>query len=308
MRKKQLFRFITAVVCVVGSITGSYAAEEANQTNQLIRDLELQIQRAERERLADPWFLRDLRQILGRYDNPWQRPVLMDDFSGPGPKPAAHWTVRSGEFLIDWRHGLRSVVQTVTQPAPKKQQQKADGEDIAAALFGAFLEQAINKDGNKRSSSSMATTNKKEPAWMQAPVTLSNAFALSFKISQRALNGSRLGEFMIGPYTSREPEGYRLFIHTGTAKGQTSLQLVRYSSNGGAGVVELYQQPLNLADGKIHDFRWTRDRQGVMQVILDGKTVIQAPDRSVRQDYVGLEVSNKSGDFALRELKLHAAN
>ncbi len=109
------FRSIFPPLSVV-LVAGLWAApaqaqgvEPGNQVQTLVNELRAELDRAEKDRLADPWFLRDLRQILDRYDLPWQVRILHDDFSGQGPGPDAPWRVTAGEFLIDWRHGLRTV-------------------------------------------------------------------------------------------------------------------------------------------------------------------------------------------------------
>ena len=59
-----------------------------SQLRVLLKELKKQFDRGERERLIDPWYLRDLRKVLGRYENPWDRRLFSDDFSGRGPQPA----------------------------------------------------------------------------------------------------------------------------------------------------------------------------------------------------------------------------
>ena len=52
------------------------------QLQDLIKELKTQLQRGERERLIDPWFLRDLRETIGRYEYPWVKRLFSDDFAG----------------------------------------------------------------------------------------------------------------------------------------------------------------------------------------------------------------------------------
>ena len=58
------------------------AGEESEAA--LIEELRKLIDRGEKERLADPWFLRDLRALLDRYDFPWREQILSEDSPGAG--------------------------------------------------------------------------------------------------------------------------------------------------------------------------------------------------------------------------------
>ena len=69
---------------------------EADQLQTMLDELRALIDKGERERLADPWYLRDLKDLVGRYDWPWRNRVLSDDFSGRGPQPELPWRVTGG--------------------------------------------------------------------------------------------------------------------------------------------------------------------------------------------------------------------
>ncbi len=305
---KQLHTSV--LLCVLGLFSlASVQAQQAQtpelRLQQLISDLQVQIQRAERERLADPWFIKDLQQLIGQYDNPWQRQLLFDDFSARGPAPAAPWSVESGEFLIDWRFGLRSVISPATSSASSTTEKKKGKEDLAAALLGAFLNQALEGDDAKQETAKPAEA---ELASVNALLALPNAFAIDLQFTSRDLNGKQLGHLAFGPYqaNSNRP-GYRLHYYNGTASGEASLSLNRVSSRGGESILDLYAEPLNLIDGNTHTIRWTRDTQGQMSVSLDGKAVFEVKDRSYRDAFDGLVIENHAGDFAIRQIEVHGA-
>ena len=72
--------------------------EDDNRTQRLIDELKGLIDKGESERLADPWYLRDLRGLVQRYDWPWRRLLFFDDFLGPGPAAGSALEGHGGRF------------------------------------------------------------------------------------------------------------------------------------------------------------------------------------------------------------------
>jgi hypothetical protein len=267
------------------------AQESADPVQGLVNELRGELDRAEQERLIDPWFLRDLRELLDRYDWPWQNRLLSDDFSGRGPGPDAPWQVTAGEFLIDWRYGLRSVIE------PPRQAQTSAEQDPTKALIGTLLQQALTGQQGSQQAAAEPTF-----AAMIAPVPISNAFAMEVELSSRAVAESQ-GRFELGPYQGEAANaGYRLAYTPGAPAGSPSLELLRVSPRGTVSTLEFHDQPLNLEDGQPHTLTWTRDRAGAMSVHLDGQQLIQATDRGFRETFEGLAVVNSGGDYALRRI------
>lgn len=268
------------------------------EVQTLVDEIRAELDRAEQERLADPWFLRDLRGILDRYDRPWQSRLLDDDFSGQGPGPDAPWKVTAGEFLIDWNRGLRSVVK------PARQRGQSGSDHAVEQIVGAILNQAL---GGGQSGQSAAS---QEPGFaaMIAPLALPNAFSLEVELSSRTVDGVRGGRFELGPYQGADAKaGYRLVYTPGTADGGKSLELLRLSPSGAVTTLDFYDRPVDLEDDETHRLAWTRDETGLMVVRLDGETLMQITDRGFRDAFDGLAVVNGGGDFALRRVVLDGA-
>ena len=158
----------------------------AGDINQLIDEINTLVERGERERLADPWFLHDLRTVIDKYDYPWRERILYEDFSGPDTLPGSPWEVTAGEFRIDWRYGLRSVVigetPEASQPAQPQQQQGSD--DAAKILFGVILQQALENQQSGTTSQSPPPSTTPEPshASVAAELPIPNAFAIQIEI------------------------------------------------------------------------------------------------------------------------------
>ena len=258
--------------------------------------------RGERERLIDPWYLRDLRNLLGRYENPWDKRLFSDDFSGRGPQPDAPWQVTAGEFLIDWRYGLRSVVEAPA-PVPQRAETKSSEKQAMKQLFGQLLQQTLRGQQGGQSAEEPPPPSGPGFAAAIAPVKVTNAFALRVDLTSRVVQGVPGARLEFGPYQGADASaGYRLAYSPGPTGGAPSLALLRLSSRGGISTIELYDQPLELEDGNSHVIEWTRDGRGHMVVRVDGTEVINVTDRSFRDPFDGVALVNSGGDYALRSI------
>jgi len=268
------------------------------QIEELIDELKIQLQRGERERLIDPWFLRDLRLTIGRYEYPWGKRLFSDDFSGRGPQPDPPWQVTAGEFLIDWRYGLRSVVKPRRQA---REERGATEEEAVGQLLGELLREAMR---GKEEQQRPADVTPAEPGFAAAiaPVMITNAFALRLEMTSRPVEGTVAPRFEMGPYQGKEASvGYRLVYTPGTTP---SLELISVSARGTVSTIELYGKPLELEDGQVHVIEWTRAVDGLMVIRVDGNEVMNVADRRFRDPFEGFAVVNSGGDYALRSITI----
>ena len=274
-------------------------AAEDSQLKALIEELSSQLDRGEKERLIDPWYLRDLRKVLGRYENPWDTILFSDDFSGRGPQPEPPWKVTAGEFLIDWRYGLRSVIEA---PAPASAPETKSSEDTVQKLFGQLLQQTLQGQQNQQDQQEAAAPAAPSYAAAIAPVKITNAFALRLELTARPVPGVVEPRFEFGPYQGANASaGYRLAYNPGAAGGTPSLELLRLTSRG-TSTLELSDKALKFEDGKSHVVEWTRDSGGRMVIRVDDVEVITVTDRSFRDPFDGIALVNSGGDYALRSV------
>jgi hypothetical protein len=270
-------------------------AAEDSQLKALIKELRSQFDRGEKERLIDPWYLRDLRKVLGGYENTWDTVLFSDDFSGRGSLPEPPWQITAGEFLIDWRYGLRSVIEAPPPaPAPESKSEK----DTVQQLFGQLLQQTLQGDQNQQEQAAAPATPSYAAAI--APVKITNAFALRLELTARQVPGVAEPRFEFGPYQGANASaGYRLAYNPGAARGTPSLELLRLSSRG-TSTLEITDKVLKFEDGNIHVIEWTRDSGGRMVIRVDDAEVISVTDRSFRDPFDGIALVNSGGDYALR--------
>lgn len=299
--------FVLAVSGPVYAQKGD-SPDDNNRLQTLIDELKGLIEKGEKDRLADPWYLRDLRDTIGRYDWPWRANLLSDDFSGRGPMPDAPWKVVTGEFLIDWRYGMRSVVKPTpkVQPKPQAQPRQPGKEDAARQLLGGILKQALGiKEEEPQRKEPVAPEAEIVEAKVIAPVRITNSFATEMEITSRPLDGTAKGGLEWGLYQGpKAVAGYWLAYLPDAAPGSPSLELIRRSSRGRSATLELYDKPLDLVDNAAHKLIWTRDEAGIMKIKVDGRQFIVVTDRSFRDPFSGVAIVNKGGDYAVRRIKI----
>ncbi len=281
-------------------------ASAENQLGDLIDELRSQLERGEKERLIDPWFLRDLRQALDRYDNPWDTLIFEDSFSTRGSRPAPPWQVVSGEMLVDWRYGMRSVVEPVAvkQPAAEPEPEPEEPDDPLGQIFGALLKKATGTQQQTQTQTqpTLDLGTETTPAVAIVPRPISNAFSVRVELTTRRLDGTDAPRFEMGPYQGQDAAaGYRLAVLPGS---RPLLELTSISSRGTVSTVDLNDGDLALADGKAHVVLWTRTADGRMAVSVDGTEVINVSDRRFTGGFDGVSVANQGGDFALRSIRI----
>jgi hypothetical protein len=289
-----LFCLSTVLVSAAENESGYSAWQAATpvadgSVESLVKELNELIDQAERARAADRNFLADLRALADRYDWPWQQEIFQSDFTDGKYQRPLPWKITSGEFRAERGLGMHSRVDAGTAPASPPGEQ-----DLAGAILGVILDQAL-KTGD-----GPGQTAEASPASMHLMRRVSNAFAVDAEVDARGADGQvHISLFQ----NNTEGLGYRLVFMPGDRAG---LELQRIGSRG----VAVIDTATNLAapGNQLHTLQWTRDRNGSMNVTLNGSPVLSTTDRSLRDPFDGIEFSNRSGEFALRSLKLSGVN
>jgi hypothetical protein len=257
----------------------------SGDVDTLVRDLEQLIDQAEKDRAADPQFLDDLRGVLAGYQNPWSERLLYDDFRDGNYTGNPKWTVSSGAFKVDTKGNNIGLRSTIVAPGTSTTQSTGN---VATDILGAILS----------SQNSQQSTSTDAYAAIYTPVKVSNAFATRLEF----VSGERRGRLDFGPYQG--PSGsvaYRVAYLPGQSKD--SLRLIRITSKG-AVAIGTYKGALNLEDNRRHVIEWTRDRNGVMSVLVDGQELITATDRTITKPFDGLMLINSGGTYYVRSVTL----
>ncbi len=261
----------------------------------MVDQLRKLVSEAERDRAADRRFLSDLRALIGSYDKPWRKQVLYDNFRDGDFSHDPKWQLGSGNFFIDRKTGLRSIVEEVVVAAPQQKTEKPGssgdlGVDLASAIFGAMLESPRRKPAP----AAAPEPEPLQPATIEAAIRLSNAFSLQLELrSRQAGEGLELA-------IENNGGGYRLAYRPGSPG---HYELLRTTSRGMA-LIERNDQGPSLEDDARHQLSWTRDSAGFMRISLDKSLLMEFRDRSFRKPFDRFIVHNLGGDFSIRELSL----
>lgn len=293
-----------------GGVSGAIAAEpdyqawpgagssvEAQDTQSLIDELRDIIDQADRARAADPRFIADLRAALHRYDFPWQRNLVFDNFRDGDFTQSPAWQVAQGDFAVAWGGGLTSRVDAPAATAGSGQQgsQEVRPEDLAVAVLGQLLANRNRQQQDQAAGDQTAAAG--QPAEIFLPTTVTNAFALTATLSGRPMDNAQ--GFDIAVYQDSDRRvGYRLSFTPGRG-----FALLRSSSRGTA-TIDSGGADIVLADGNDHLLEWTRAADGAMAVTVDGNEVLSTLDRGFRDPFAGFTLINRGGDYILRAIKI----
>ena len=281
------------------------AATGAQRQQDFVDTLKGMIDEAEKARAADPQFLRDLRGLAREYDRPRRRVVLSDRFEDGDFTHNPAWTVTQGRYWVERGWGLRSSVkaEAAAQSAPEPERRK--GRDVAAAIFGQILQQALDPEGKLGSGQTGGQTAGAAggaPATaIQTALAVTNAFAVEIDFSSWSAEGRlEIGPYQGAPKGAERAQGYVLAYTPGGG-----LELLRVSPRG-SNIIDSRTGLTALEDKKTHRLLWTRNADGLMAVSIDGREVLKASDQASRGPFEGFRIVNRGGDYILKRIAVFA--
>lgn len=277
---------------------GATAATSGGSTESLLKDLKTLVDEAEQARAADRLFLRDLRDLMARYERPWTSRVLFDDFQDGDFTRNPTWKVASGEYWVEAGYGLRSkAVAGSGSAAGTTENRKISKEELAISILGAVL-QGANKNGGNTNTAPAPTPVAAAPAVLSTQAKISNAFALNTVFS--SWKGE--GDFAFAVTQGAGGSGYRLVYTPKQAGRGARLDLLRVSTRGEGAIDSV---SLNtLEDKKNHTLSWTRGKDGAMSVSIDGKAVLSARDIGFRDAFDGFALRNTGADVIVKSVEV----
>ncbi len=268
-----------------------YAAENNHQ--ELIDDMTVLLDQAEKDRSANTRFLKQARDLLRSYEWPWQTSLLEETFRDGDYTRSPAWVVDSGKFQVVRGQGLRS--QTSTQSTAPTTVTQGQPRDAVSQILD-ILRQGTA--GNQTQQAAPAAT-RTVPAAIHTVVSITNSFLIEIDVS--SLVNSADSGFSIGPYQGeRRDTGYQLVYRGGT---RPALELHRFTAGRNA-IVEV-REDITLLDDTIHTLIWLRRNDGEMSVLLDGSEMFTTSDRGLRDTFSGFMLVDETGEFSFSRVSIH---
>lgn len=254
------------------------ASQANSELTQFIEQLKTLLKEATASRAADPVFLKDVEDLIASYENPWSTQLFFDDFSDGNFTANPKWTVSAGDWIID-RQGTHRGLRSHIVPEGQTTGQNITIGNIVIGTIGS------------------GQTGAGGYASIYTPVRISNAFRIEMAITSK----HKYGRWDFGPYQGSSGKvAYRLTYFPNATPG---LQLSRVTSQGTT-VIATYNQPLRLETESDHALVWTRDRNGLMHVAIDGKPLIQVTDTGIRDPFDGFLMINSGGQYSVRSIRI----
>lgn len=269
-------------------------AASSQDIKSLLKDLNKLINEAEQARAADRVFLRDLKDLAARYENPWSVRNFSDDFMDGDYIRDPQWSVKSGKYWVERGYGLRNETTSLSEAkVASTSAKKVSKEEMIISIFGAVL------NGNKKTTATAPPPQAKaKPAMITARTRITNAFSLTTKIS----SWNAQGRFEIGVTQGTSGAGYRLAYSPGANGAKSLLELIKITSRG-QGVID-QMSIASLEDKRTHTFVWTRGSDGLMNVSVDGTAALNARDQSFRDAFSGVQFTSDGADVIVKSINI----
>lgn len=300
MRQVLLHILAAAALLSVAGIVPPPARGESNpEIQEMVDELRALTERSREQRAADRWLQQALEDLVSKYDWPWRRELLSDDFSDGNYTKAPSWQVLSGEFWVDRTLGLRSSVEPPPPARTEETRERSSGssKDLGRSIFDALMNQAMEREGEGAGEPDRAAVQG-GPARIRLAEEITNAFSLDATFSVHNAPGEP-GHFEIA--LLQEPQGdfgYVLAIQT----GETGLLDLYRLRAGRRELVYGTRLGATLGDGSPHRLVWRQAADGQVQVLLDDEEAVNLRDRAFRDGYGLLELINRAGELAVRSI------
>jgi len=294
MKINQVAAFTVLTLTLVAPVQAQTAPgpSDSDRTQQLVDQLKDVIRGAEQQRGSNQPMVRQLRDLVRRYDWPWRVSLLYDDFRDGDYTYNPRWVVDNGEFWVARGGGLRSNFDPSVYRARRTADRRSDssGLDVLADILLGSRE----RDGGA------APAGLKSESEIFTRVGMTNAFAVKLQLNLRS-GAEQNSRFEFGPFQGDDrSSGYRLAYNAG---GNPALSLLRFGPNR-SGIIETADQGIALDDGNPHTIEWRRGNDSEMVVLLDDKTVIRTVDHAYDDPFDGLSVVNKGGAFEIKQVSI----
>ena len=272
---------------------------------QWLEELRQLSQQARQRNAADRWLLRSLDDLVARYESPWKRAILYEDFSDGDFTRNPGWQVLEGDFQVLRGQGLNSTVrryrdrpQTTTPSKPQQAPETALGDLIVGALLERALGPDLSSPGTDNTAPAIEAGDQDGPNRIRLKADVSNAFSMLINLRTRNTDDTQIELALLQSTQARY--GYRLRLQTGP-RGFVELERIR----GGRGAI-IGSKSLDamLDDQRFHDIGWAQLPDGTVTLTIDGQEVFTIRDRAFRDGYPWLALDHLDGELTVRSLRI----
>ena len=265
---------------------------------ELVKNLRALVDKAERDKAANPLFLKDLRNLADQYGGPvagWPVRLLYDDFQDGQYTSNPAWTVTAGRWQVGNVGGTPALFSQVRLPNSSGQSSNNNtAADFLLSALGTALNQQNDQNQNNQNQQGQDS---------RATILTSVAITDQFQIKLTMLSGGeRGGQFNFGPYAGKRAESsYQLTYEPAAARGLVLSRL----TNGSTQTLASSSGSVDLENGQSHVIEWTRGPGGKMTVTVDGKAVLQATDVWTHKPFTGFVMVNAGGSYGVRSVLIN---
>ena len=328
-RRRFMLRRHLAAVLLVGTLAVPAAADDGSRYSEwrpddagsagpealdaLVQDLEALIDEADRARAADPRFLQDLRDTIAAHAAGAEprAALFRDDFGDGDYTDDPGWTVVSGDFSVDPRLGLHTVVPLARTEARKSgdvldslmdtgSSFLDSGKDALGDLLSGEKELGDLLDSGSRKANEDTAPAEPALAEIMLAADIPNAFLLEIEMTSRIAHEDARLEIDLHQ-RGADYAGYRLSYLPGS---DPALVLSRFGRRGVVAIGE-HSDRLALEDGHSHRIALRRGGDGVMTVAVDGTELVRVRSSAVEDPFDGVSLVNSGGDYAIRSVAVY---
>jgi hypothetical protein len=284
-------------VWLIGSPPATAQSEDAPDPNaavleSLLDELQRTIDEADKRMVAHPRFLNELRDLVDQYRAKLHAVYFFDNFSDGDYTRNPAWQVKSGTFRVTNAGRLWSRVQT-DQPS----RSTSSREEEPMVLIMKEILRSASQSSDDKSAAPAATESV-----IQTLATIGPTFEVDFSFLSKSKWGSMEVVLMGGkPATPR----YRLVYHAAPSRTRP-IEIIR-ERDGRRYTIESATQFPDLDNGALHRIQWVRDNTGSMRVLVDGKEVLSTVEVYYRDDFAGLRLENRGGDYEWGPIQIQQA-
>lgn len=282
---RLIFLLIIMSVCVISPIPSYPADNDPNREAlvNLLNELEVKINDADKKMIAHPHFIKDLQALIEKYRGRLRKVFLKEDFSDGDYWKGPRWRVVSGQFNITKAKRLRNVV-FAERPVEKTE------TDEESDLFGAILQEVLKSSSDKEEEEAPTPEVKAASIWTNVMI------GPAFEVDIRMVSESQWGSMEVVLLGGERYVPFYRMVYNAPPSAERPIQIFRERNSRSYLIDEAIKYP-SLDDGVLHRIQWSRDTQGKMKILVDGKEILSTMEVFYNKNFSGLSLMNRGGTY-----------